>query len=226
MEALLQGGADPNLETENLVTPLMAAALLGPADSVAALLAAGANPAATNKHGRTVLHCAASAAAGDADTAIVRQILAAAPGTALVGDGDGETPLQNALSASRFQTAACLLAEGPLPPAPKLLATLNRRANQQAVLLLYAIVAARLPMSAEEWALIPEACPGLGSALPAVLERFAAEASGLVMRLPAEERERLKAAALCLARAQELVLQGRTLLPTPITWRILALALT
>lgn len=88
---------------------------------------------------------------------------------------------------------------------------------------LYACVAARLPLTEAEWALVPLPCPGLGSALPAVLQRSEAEAALLVARLPASDKERVHTFALCLARAE----RERQLppLPGPLVARLLALCL-
>jgi ankyrin repeat protein len=44
VQALLEAGADPNSGFENGFTPLVAAGLSGSGESVAALLAAGADP--------------------------------------------------------------------------------------------------------------------------------------------------------------------------------------
>ena len=55
--------------------------------------------------------------------------------------------------------------------------------------------------------------PGLAAALPAVLCRSEAEAALLVRRLPVGERQRLRTAAPCLARAQHV---HSLQLPSPI----------
>ena len=49
---------------------------------------------------------------------------------------------------------------------------------------------------------MPQPCPGLGAALPAVLARSDAEAALLVAHLPAADCERLRTALLCLHRAE------------------------
>ena len=73
----------------------------------------------------------------------------------------------------------------------------------QAALPLFADFAiARLPLSEDEWALLPSHCPGLGRALPAALAHSATQASRLVRRLPPGNAERLRTFALCLARVQ------------------------
>ena len=69
-------------------------------------------------------------------------------------------------------------------------------------LTLYATVVAHLPLMPDEWQDVPSSCLGLGTALPAVLHRSAAEAAQLVRHLPSADRERMCTATLCLARAQ------------------------
>jgi len=54
-----------------------------------------------------------------------------------------------------------------------------------------------------------------------VLARSPAEAGLLVGHLPSADRQLLRTAALCLARAQK---AAGALLHTPIVWRILALS--
>lgn len=113
--------------------------------------------------------------------------------------------------------------EAPLQPASEVLAALSKK-NSLAGLVheLYACVAARLPLTPEQWALVPSPCPSLGAALPATLHRSEAEAALLVARLPATDQQRMRAFALCLARAE----RERQLptLPTPLVARLLALS--
>ena len=90
--------------------------------------------------------------------------------------------------------------------------------NGPLVLPLLGEVVARLPLSPQDWHLLPSPCPGLAAALPAVLQRSEAEAGHLVALLSPVERARLRLLALCLSRAS----QGK--LPVPISHRILALA--
>ena len=68
---------------------------------------------------------------------------------------------------------------------------------------LYTPLVACLSLTPAEWQRVPSPCPGLGSALPAVLARSAGEAALLVRHLPGADRERLCAAALCLRRLQQ-----------------------
>ena len=88
---------------------------------------------------------------------------------------------------------------------------------------LFVDVAAGHPLTADEWQLVPSSCPGLATALPAVLERSPAEVALLVARLPEPQRRRLRTAALALHRAQ--VVAGAAL-PQPLVWRILATGLS
>lgn len=150
---------------------------------------------------------------------------------ALIRDFSFKTPLEAAIHwLPRHKEPAaplCLLAEAPLPPTRGVLEELNRAhmyapdATQRAVLPLYALLAARTPLAADEWALVPTPCPRLGGALPAVLGRFAEEASHLVRHLPAADRQRLRTAALCLARAERQLVQP---LPPTIMESLLAAA--
>lgn len=64
--------------------------------------------------------------------------------------------------------------------------------------------------------MVPEPCPSLAAALPAVLQRSHAKAASLVAHLPADSRSRLAAAALCLYRA------SWRQLPAEISCRILS----
>jgi len=131
-----------------------------------------------------------------------------------------------------IEAAHCLLAEGPLLPAGQLLDMLARYCRDgnsalplyggNSVLPLYPVIAARQPLTAAEWERVPDACPGLGAALPAVLARSAQEAALLVRRLPPADRQRLCTTAMCLGCAQRRP-GGIPVLPTPVVWRILAL---
>jgi hypothetical protein len=82
-------------------------------------------------------------------------------------------------------------------------------------------VLARLPLVDAEWQLVPTPCPGLGQALPAALACSPAQAGSLVQHVPTADAERLRVAALALARAQEC---SRLNLPSPLVWRMLALS--
>ena len=66
---------------------------------------------------------------------------------------------------------------------------------------LYADLAARLPLTAEQWQQVPAPCAGLIQALPAVLARSEAEAATLVAHLSEHSRECLVLVATALACA-------------------------
>jgi len=232
-EALLAAGADASAaDTYKGCTALHAAAQRGHIALVAALLAAGANPMALTLQKETPLHCAVGGPYEYlGSVACVRQLLAAAPEAALVRDSMGSMPLEIALQPGRLGMAHCLLAEGPLEPSEALqqlhtFATSSQYwgiAHSRPHLPLYALVAARQPLTAAEWALVPSPCPPLCSVLPTVLERSASEAAHLLSCLPAADRARLQVAACCLAAAQR---QHQVQLPTPLVWRMLAMALS
>ena len=85
---------------------------------------------------------------------------------------------------------------------------------------LHATLVACWPLSEAQWQRVPAPCPGLGRALPAVLQRSEAEAALLVAHLPAADRQRLQAFALALHRMQR---QLGIDLPAGICLRILSL---
>ena len=102
--------------------------------------------------------------------------------------------------------ARCLLELGAQPRAGALMATLEqdtaRRFGEEVVAPLFALLAARQPLTPAQWALAPWPCPGLGAALPAVLARGAHEAAQLVQHLRYADKLRLRSAALCLKRME------------------------
>ncbi len=136
------------------------------------------------------------------------------------GGAAGKTPFETACGWLHLDAARLLLEEAPLQPAAEILAALNKKGSW--VLPLYASVVARLPLTPEQWELVPAPCPGLGAALPTILQRSEAEAALLAARLPAADRERMHTFALCLARAE----RERRLppLPVPLVTRLLALS--
>jgi len=235
---LLKAGADPNAATDpdrppNIGgrRPLHAAACCGDAECLSALLQAGADPTALDSALRPPLFYAALFCQADG----VRQLLRAAPQAALMRDQWGETALQQcsyctfsgSLSPPQaIEVAHCLMAEAPLPPALESLAVLRRVLScaREWALPLFAVLVARQPLTPSDWELLPLPCPGLGSALPAVLARSDFEARMLVAHLPPHERRRLRTLALCLARAQR---SGQLpLLPTSLNLRLLALSVS
>lgn len=58
----------------------------------------------------------------------------------------------------------------------------------------------RLPLTADNWALVPSPCPGIERALPAALACSPGQAAQAVQRLPPAEKARLRRSALCLSR--------------------------
>ena len=158
------------------------------------------------------------------NTAPMQLLLEAAPEVAYAQDAAGRTPLQWALSycferpsEQVMETARCLLRAAPaMQPALGILLQHGRRSAT-----LFANLVAHLPLSQEQWRSIPAPCPDLARALPAVLQRSAAEAGWLVGRLYQYQRKRLRAAALSLARAQQ---QNSAVLPAELSGRILALS--
>lgn len=154
---------------------------------------------------------------------------AAPAAAAVVAHGDNRLPLELALSNTNFPpcpfTAWVLLASGDLPSAPdsgnldegiiRILLGAEALGGQQ----LLQKPIARKPLAREAWALLPAPCPGLGEALPAVLERSQAEAHHLVGRILKGQLARLRTAALSLARAQR---EAGVELPAPLVARCLA----
>lgn len=206
VEVLLASGADPNAASCNVdYKPLHTAAVWNATACVASLLAAGAHPYAVDSSGWMALHMAAFRNC----PAVACLLLQAAPQTALTSTRTGLTPVEVALEYGSVDAARCLLELGLLPPAGELLFLLHRGqqlmqpTEAHAALALYPPLVARLPLSSAEWQRVPAPCPGLGVALPAVLQRSADEAAQLVRHMPPADRERLRTAAPCVARAQQ-----------------------
>ena len=93
--------------------------------------------------------------------AVAEALLAASPAVAEAEDEDRRTPLE----LGRMSTARCLL---PYGPASRVLTALAQ-AGQPVLPLFADFVIGRPPLTAQEWALVPAPCPGLGRALPAAL---------------------------------------------------------
>ncbi len=151
---------------------------------------------------------------------------------------DSELPLQTALSmaaaaqhhqqgapsgppsrlkpvAAYLDTANAMLAAMPPDTSLPLLARFA-----DVALPLFPTIAAHWPLTAAQWQQVPTPSPGLGSALPATLQRSEAEAALLVARLPAADAARLRAFALALHGTQQ---QLDSVLPAHISARILSL---
>jgi hypothetical protein len=167
--------------------------------------------------GQLPLHLAARN--GRTDTC--QLLLDRAPQTAVVADIDGRTlRLALACTPPHLDTARCFVAAAP---ATGVLAALA--AVPEARPLCADFFITRSPhLTSEEWAAawsaVPAPCPGLLRALPAVLARSTEQAGHLVQHLLPADVQRLRTAALCLARAQK---QSGVFLPTPVAWSILAL---
>jgi hypothetical protein len=156
----------------------------------------------------------------DGHTHVLRLLLAADSSVARMHNDVGMTPLDWALCDQHIEAARCLLEEAPLQPAGEILELLSEWGDADAQPLC-ACLAARLPMTAEQWAEVPTPCTGLGAALPAVLQRSADEAALLARHLPPSDHARLRTAALCLVRAQR---RHDLPLPAPIIQRLLQAA--
>ena len=203
--------------------PLYLAALAGNAEVVRLLLeAAPAAALIAKKWGVLPLHVAAF----DGSAKVVRLLLEVAPAAA-ARRALGRLPLEVALSQARhyetdsdharYLESARLL----LPATPPEAAVLALEQAGEAELSLFADLAACTALSTEQWQRVPAPCPALGAALPTVLARSATEAALLVCHLPAEARQRLRTAALCLGRAQR---EHDLEVPAALVGQVLALA--
>ena len=221
MRLLLQAGASPLAADGFGRLPLHEAAWHGSPEAIRLLLDTAPEAATTAKsNGALPLHSAALRG----NAAAARLLVAMAPQAAAVRDHDGWTPLRCAclmasVSAQPETTEAVAAIQQAMPPA-EALADLAMYQRVAALQPLFADLAARAPLTPEQWRQFPAPCAGLGAALPAVLRRSEAEAALLVARLPAADRERLRTAALCLGRCQQ---QAGVSLPLALAWHILAL---
>ncbi|EFN53977.1 hypothetical protein CHLNCDRAFT_135922 [Chlorella variabilis] len=223
---LLAAGARADQPNQHGYLPLHVASYSGHERVVRLPLeAAPATASVADSQGQTALHHAALGFRHCPAAAVVPLLLEAAAELAFVMDVYGCTPLFMVLFFSRHrtaeqvvETARCLVRAAPaVQPA---LGILLQYSQQSATL--FADLVARLPLSREQWHSIPAPCPDLDRALPAVLQRSAAEAGWLVGRLAEGQGKRLRAAALSLARAQQ---PSRCSLPAEVSGRILAQAL-
>jgi hypothetical protein len=156
---------------------------------------------------------------GTARVALVLLLLlpATGPSAAAVRNMYGLTPLEVALHYSHIQVARHLL----LGSTDELLAALSASRSTSLALPLYADLAASRPLTDEQWGQVPASCAPLARALPAVLARSRLKARLLMQRLVADQRQRLRTFALCLARAQR---KARVPLPQDLTARLLGMA--
>ena len=162
------------------------------------LLAAAPDPAthALGGGGFAPLHFAAMGG----NAAAAHLLLQAAPGgaeraleTALLkvsAEDDGDAPRY-------LDTARAILAA--VPPDVSLPMLVH---EADVALPLFTDVATHWPLTAAQWQQVPSPCPGLGRALPAVMQRSETEAAALVAHLPPSDSARLRAFALALRRAQ------------------------
>ena len=221
----LEAGADINASGVDDYTPLHeavqfnhdAAALKA---AVEVLLAAGANVRAKDYFGREPLHRAALNSSAEASAAAAEALLEAGA-DALAKDNRGRTPLRCALYMNHPQAGA-LLAAMPTDAALEELCASDVRGYQKPLgRLLPAFVASRLPLADTQWAIIPvDPRLGLARALPTALASSVDQARQLVRLLPALDAQRLRTAALCLARTPLLPQH----LPLAIMERILCFA--
>lgn len=231
------GGQAAALQQNKLgETPLLTAvrsSQLGE-DAAAIQLLLVANPAAAvmpDTSGTLPLHVSAAYGA----PALVGLLLAAAPQVALQADSRGLLPFDRSLQ--RLSTApagpdrrrALESARSLLPAhdAPYLLTALRRpTVNADRVERLFADLAERHPLTAEQYAQVPMPCAGLASALAAVLIRSEAEAALLARHLTPATRQRLRrrvlATALMLGR---LATPDGLPLPPDVRRRVVALLL-
>lgn len=131
---------------------------------------------------------------------MTQQLLTAAPVTSAVADATGAAPLRVALEGGHVEVARCLMA-AEQQATPLLLVLPRAHANlldrRPLVVSLVGELIARLPLSPQDWQLVPCPCPGLAAAaLPAELQRSHGEAGRLVARLPVAERARLRLLAV------------------------------
>ena len=183
--------------------------------TVEALVVAGADVRFKDIDGAEPLHAAPHNSNAQAAAAAVRALLAAGV-EVLAKTNGGWTALRYALHWNNSHAAEALLEAMPTDSAMEDLCTADIPVARQ---LLPAFVTSRLPLTDAQWARIPAApTPGLARALPAALACSVDQARQLVRRLPEPDVQRLRTAALCLARVQRS-------LPLALVERILCSAL-
>ena len=154
------------------------------------------------------------AAASTGRTAAVQLLLAIDPSTAAAVNVFGETALHIALNLAKrvgnTAAAECLIGTGPPSFVLARLAEVEAadlatlRLPEESSHQLYAAFAAfhlaNGPLADGQWERLPRQCSGIGRALAAALACSPAQAQQVVQRLPPADAERLRCAALCLAR--------------------------
>lgn len=135
LQALLAAGADPNRTSGAFPPPLILAASAGHTACVETLIAHGANPAAHHtSHGGGPHGTALHAAGMMGWLEPMRVLLAAAPQLALQRDLiEHKLPLDSALEACQFGAARYLLEHALLPPAARLLDSMQAISGAQYV---------------------------------------------------------------------------------------------
>ena len=110
IEALIAGGADPEVRKDGGGTPLHLVQLMGNPAVIEALIAGGADPEVRNDRGLTPLHLV--------DRLVVLEALLAAGANPMARDDGGRTPLHSAAGSGRNpEIIATLLAAGANPMA-------------------------------------------------------------------------------------------------------------
>ncbi|PRW20255.1 hypothetical protein C2E21_9214 [Chlorella sorokiniana] len=182
--------------------------------------------------GSTLLH----GAAAFANAAACRLLLARAPSLLMQRMDSGQTAFELAiimgsrsvqmraswkpwdLGVEAFVDAARALL--PAMSAAYVLAVLETPRGAMLASYLWPDLVAHHALTPAQWARVPNPCPGLGRALPAMLRRSEAEAGRLVARLPAADWQRLRTGAASLHRAQK---QLDIDLPAPLVRHILSI---
>jgi ankyrin repeat protein len=153
--------------------PLHTAVKSGNAAAVSLLLEAAPRTAATaTRCGWLPLHYAAR----QGDATVVQLLLGALPQAAVVASPSGETPLGLAYQRWHAESVRILMRHGSTQDLLGALAA----ARPRMAYLCADVVAARLPLNATEWTLVPSPCPGLGHALPAALQHSPEQVRQLV----------------------------------------------
>ena len=208
VQLLLAGGASPRAPDASGKLPIHIAAISGDAATVRQLIAAAPDTVSAARLPENSLPLHDATFAGNADTAAA--LIAAAPESVRLLPGGGRSP---AFDIAVGMVNIRLLFGGPLPDAVAVLQLMMPHVMPDAALdslpLLvspalpfYTDLVLHHPLDAAQWQQVPSPCPGLGRALPTVLQRSQAEAARLVAHLPAADRAHLQAFALALQRRQ------------------------